>query len=81
MNLCVDGRAAAYQLLTTAIFTQGLQIAACLGPTFDAKTFEMADSNSGLHVVDFLYIVTGSGFIQPQDSNPGHYAWAHDRIR
>ena len=59
----------------------GLQIAACIGSTFDLRTFEMADSNSGLSASDFLYIVTESGFIQEQDDDPGHYVWSHDQLR
>ena len=36
----------------------GMQIAACLGTTFDRETFTKADSTNELSVEDFLYIVT-----------------------
>jgi predicted ATPase len=65
----------------TEHFSQGLQIAACLGPTFDSDSFAKADSNSGLSPDDFFHMVTESGFIQEQESAPGHYTWCHEKVR
>jgi predicted ATPase len=56
----------------------GLQIAACLGPTFDLETYTKADSKKGLSVEDFIYTVTESGFIS--ENSPGQYTWNHDKI-
>lgn len=59
----------------------GLEIAACLGTSFDIETFTKAQTSSRLELDDFLTTVVEGGFIQEHYSAPGQYTWNHDKIR
>ena len=59
----------------------GLEVAACLGTTFDLESFTKAHSSNGLELNDFLTTAVEGGFIQEHYSAPGQYTWNHDKIR
>ena len=57
-----------------------LQIASCLGSTFELGTFKRTQSNL-LEIDDFISTVTEGGFMHPNFPAAGQYTWAHDQIK